>query len=227
MKALIPSLKSITAVASLILSMVNPSRALSQTQLEIRKAESTAGDRTNRRAEAENAPAAVGNIYRVQANDILELRVFQEEDLSGRVRVREDGTVRLPLINETVSVGGMSITSVENKIRDLLGKDYLRDPRVTVNVAEFSKITITIMGQVNRGGTFALPNNKPVTLLQAIGTAGGYTRLANPRKVYLKRTINGEEKVWEINAKELARNPKVSPVLLRDGDVIDVKEAGF
>lgn len=191
-----------------------------QTRNEVRKAESI----------PTAAPAEAGNPapenYKVRANDVLEVKVYQEADLSGRVQVREDGNVRLPLINETVRVGGLSITEIENRIRTLLAKDYVRDPRVTVNIGEFSKITFTVMGQVNRAGTYPMPGNKPVTLLQAIGMAGSYTRLANERKVYLKRTVGNQQKVYVLDAQEMARNPK-DDVILRDGDVIDIQEKRF
>ncbi len=187
-----------------------------QTRNEVRKAESVPSDTAN----------STPDNYKVRANDILEVKVYQEADLSGRVQVREDGNVRLPLINETVRVGGLSITEIENRIRALLGKDYVRDPRVTVNIGEFSKITFTVMGQVNRAGTYPMPGNKPVTLLQAIGMAGSYTRLANERKVYLKRTVGNQQKVYVLDAQEMARNPK-DDVILRDGDVIDIQEKRF
>lgn len=187
-----------------------------QTRNEVRKAESVPSDTGN----------STPDNYKVRANDVLEVKVYQESDLSGRVQVREDGNVRLPLINETVRVGGLSITEIENRIRALLGKDYVRDPRVTVNIGEFSKITFTVMGQVNRAGTYPMPGNKPVTLLQAIGMAGSYTRLANERKVYLKRTVGNQQKVYVLDAQEMARNPK-DDVILRDGDVIDIQEKRF
>lgn len=170
--------------------------------------------------------SSAGDNYRVRANDILEVKVYQELDLSGKVQVREDGNVRLPLINETVRVSGMSVTEIENRIRGLLAKDYVRDPKVTVSISEMSKLMFTVMGQVNRANTYAMPNNKPVSLLQAIGMAGGYTRLANPKKIYLKRTVGGQEKVTIVNAEEMARNPS-GTIFLRDGDVIDVKESTF
>lgn len=185
-------------------------------QQEIRKAQEVP---------AAAAPAA-GDNYKVRANDVLDVKVYQEQDLSGRVQVREDGTVRLPLINETVRVGGLSVTEIENRVRALLARDYVRDPRVTVNIGEFSKLTFTVMGQVNRAGTYAMPNNKPVTLLQAIGMAGSYTRLANQRKVYLKRTVGNQEKVFVVDAQEMARNAS-STLYLKDGDVIDIKESNF
>ena len=191
-----------------------------QTRNEVRKAEPLPA------AVSADAGNATPDNYKVRANDILEVKVYQEADLSGRVQVREDGNVRLPLINETVRVGGLSITEIENRIRALLARDYVRDPRVTVNIGEFSKITFTVMGQVNRAGTYPMPGNKPVTLLQAIGMAGSYTRLANERKVYLKRTVGNQQKVYVLDAQEMARNPK-DDVILRDGDVIDIQEKRF
>lgn len=173
-----------------------------------------------------SAVPAVGDNYLIRANDIIEVKVFQEPDLSGKVQVREDGTVSLPLINESVRVAGLSVTAVQGRIRALLAKDYVRDPRVTVGISEISKIMFTVMGQVNRANTYAMPNNKPVSVLQAIGMAGGYTRLANPKKIYLKRVVGGQEKVSVINAEEMVRNPN-STIFLKDGDVIDVREIGL
>lgn len=175
---------------------------------------------------AASSGATVGDNYRIRANDVIEVKVYQEADLSGKVQVREDGTVSLPLINENVRVAGLSVTAVQTRIRALLAKDYVRDPRVTVGLAEISKIMFTVMGQVNRANTYAMPNNKPVSVLQAIGMAGGYTRLANPKKIYLKRVVGGQEKVSIINAEEMVRNPN-STIFLKDGDVIDVKESGL
>ena len=216
MKSPTPSLLALTLLATLGFSRA-------QSRNEVRKAETfqpaLAADNSD------TAPRPSEN-YKVRANDVLDVKVYQELDLSGRVQVREDGTVRLPLINETVRVGGLSVTEIENRIRALLARDYVRDPRVTVNIGEFSKITFTVMGQVNRAGTYPMPGNKSVTLLQAIGMAGSYTRLANERKVYLKRTVGNQQKVYVVDAQEMARNPK-SDMILRDGDVIDIQEKRF
>jgi protein involved in polysaccharide export with SLBB domain len=177
-------------------------------------------------AAASASGAGVADNYRVRANDKLSVRVFDEENLSGLCIVREDGTVRLPLINEVVRVGGLSLTDVENRIRALLAKDYVKEPRVTVNIAEMSKFKFTVMGQVNRAGAYEIGNNKRVSLLEAIGMAGGFTRLANEKEVYLKRVVGGQEKVFTLNAKEMARNPN-GTVYLQEGDVVTIKEAGF
>ncbi|MBP7949469.1 MAG: polysaccharide biosynthesis/export family protein [Verrucomicrobiales bacterium] len=161
--------------------------------------------------------------YRLRANDEINVQVFQEPDLSGKVRVREDGTVRLPLINETVRVGGLNATEVENRIRALLARDYVRDPRVTVNVSEQAKVNISVRGQVNHAGTYPFPSNRPVTLLQAVSAAGSETRLGNVKKVRLTRVSGGRAIVREFDL----RDPSAATVYLRDGDVIEVPERSF
>ena len=216
MKSPTPSLLALTLLATLGFSRA-------QSRNEVRKAETFQPALATDNSDTTPRPS---ENYKVRANDVLDVKVYQELDLSGRVQVREDGTVRLPLINETVRVGGLSVTEIENRIRALLARDYVRDPRVTVNIGEFSKITFTVMGQVNRAGTYPMPGNKSVTLLQAIGMAGSYTRLANERKVYLKRTVGNQQKVYVVDAQEMARNPK-SDMILRDGDVIDIQEKRF
>ena len=177
---------------------------------------------------APSAPAVhdASDNYKLRTNDKLVVKVFDEENLSGVCVVREDGTVRLPLINEAVRVSGMSLTDVENRIRALLAKDYVRDPKVTVNIAEMSKFKFSVMGQVNRAGAWEYGNNKRVTLLEAIAMAGGFTRLANEKEVYLKRIVSGKEQVYTVNVKKMASSPEAS-IYLQDGDVITVKESGF
>ena len=74
-------------------------------------------------------------------------------------------------------------------LQDLLAKDYLVNPHVNVNVTEYSKRRITILGQVQKPGSYDMPDREAVTLLQAIGMAGGYTRIADPSKITFKRRI--------------------------------------
>jgi polysaccharide export outer membrane protein len=204
--------------------------SLSAQAVEIRKARDVDAPATAvaRSTQSSPSPAVrdVSDNYRVRALDKLSVKVFDEDNLSGVCIVREDGTVRLPLINEVVKVGGLSVTEVENRIRQLLAKDYVKDPKVTVNIAEMSKFKYTVMGQVNRAGAYEIANNKRVSLLEAIGTAGGFTRLANEKEVYLKRIVGGQEKVYTVNVKEMARNPN-GTIYLQEGDVVSVKESGF
>jgi polysaccharide export outer membrane protein len=72
-----------------------------------------------------------------------------------------------------------------------------------------------------------LRNDKPTSVLDAIAMAGGFTRLANEKEVLLKRTINGQEKVYTVNAKEMARTAG-GTIYLQEGDILTIKEStGF
>jgi polysaccharide export outer membrane protein len=185
-----------------------------------------------RKARDVEAPAAqplpaAGDNYRVKAKDRLSVTVDFETDLSGVVDVQQDGTVRLKLIDEVVKVQGMSVREIETRIRTLLAKDYIKNPKVTVGIFEMSKTSFSILGQVGRPGRMELRNDKPTSVLDAIAMAGGFTRLANEKEVLLKRTINGQEKVYTVNAKEMARTAG-GTIYLQEGDILTIKEStGF
>jgi polysaccharide export outer membrane protein len=72
-----------------------------------------------------------------------------------------------------------------------------------------------------------MPDNEDVTLLQAIGMAGGYTRLAEPANVTVKRIENGAESLMKLNAKRMARGGTSAAFKIRPGDVISVPESMF
>jgi protein involved in polysaccharide export with SLBB domain len=83
------------------------------------------------------------------------------------------------------------------------------------------------LGQVNKPGTYPIEGNESISLLQAIGMAGGYTRIANPGKVVVKRAEDGIEKVYNFNAKKMARTATDSTFRIMPGDVITVAESIF
>ncbi len=127
----------------------------------------------------------------------------------------------------------------ENRVFKLDALAMLEDPSshsfflktgdiVTIN--QRKKQMITIMGQVEEPGGIELPANpdQPVDLLRAIAMAGGFTNIADPKRVQLRRTIeSGEVKIYKINTRELANNPDSKPVLILPGDVISIPESMF
>lgn len=167
-----------------------------------------------------------GNDYRISPADILDVTVFQETDMKSSLRVSTEGTIALPLVG-IVTVGGMTTQEAAQAIRAKLSKGYLINPQVSVTVMEFSKRRFTVLGQVQKPGSFDIPDQQEVTLLQAIGMAGGYTRIANPGKVTLMRRTAGKEDVIMLNAKRMADGSAASAVLVLPGDVITVAESRF
>jgi protein involved in polysaccharide export with SLBB domain len=167
-----------------------------------------------------------GNNYRLSANDLVEIRVYQEPDLDSRVRIAGDGSVTLPLIG-TVSLGGKSVNEASDFLRRKYGERFLVNPQLTVTVTDFSKRRFTVLGQVQSPGSYTMPNNEEVTLLQAIGMAGGFTRIAEPSNITVKRTENGGESLMKLNAKRMARGSASAAFKIQPGDVINVPESIF
>jgi polysaccharide export outer membrane protein len=180
-------------------------------------------------AQIPKAEAVVGGSesnYVLSANDLVKLTVFQENDLETTVRVSKDGTVTFPLIGP-VKIGGKSPQDAAKLVRDLLAKDYLVNPQVNLTVMEYSKRRFTVLGQVQRPGAYDMPDRDTINLLQAIGMAGGYTRIADPGKINLKRTVNGKESMMKLNAKRMASGDSTSGFEIQPGDIITVGESIF
>ena len=169
--------------------------------------------------------AQQGN-YLLQPNDLVSVMVFQEDDLATKARVGNDGTISVPLIR-SVKIGGKSVDEAAQIIRERLAKGYLVNPQVNVSVVEFAKRLVTVLGQVQKGGTFEFPNQGPLDLLQAIGLAGGYAKTANPAKIIVKRRVNGKDVVLQLNGKALAGNTTAQPFEVLPGDTITVSESIF
>ena len=172
------------------------------------------------------APGYAQGNYLLAPNDLGAVTVFQEDDLATKSRVGNDGTISVPLIG-TVKVGGKSVDEAAQIIRSRLAKGYLVNPQVNVGVEEFAKRLVTVLGEVQKGGTFEFPNQGPLDLLQAIGLAGGYSKVANPGKIVVKRRVDGKETVLLVNGKALAAKAGAERFEVFPGDTITVAQSIF
>jgi polysaccharide export outer membrane protein len=164
--------------------------------------------------------------YRLAPNDVVEIKVFQENDLDSTLRVSKDGTITFPLIG-SVNLGGKTPQDAALTIKAALAKDYLVNPQVNVTVVEYAKRLFTVLGQVQRPGSYDLPDRDTLTLIQAIGMAGGYTRIADPGKITLKRTVDGKQSLMHLNGKKMANGSTESAFAIESGDIITVGESIF
>jgi polysaccharide export outer membrane protein len=173
------------------------------------------------------APEAVDSTdYRLVTDDVIQIKVFQENDLDSVLRISKEGTITFPLIG-VVQVGGKTPQEAALAIKGLLAKDYLVNPQVNLTVVEYAKHVFTVLGQVQRPGSYDLPDRDTLTLIQAIGMAGGYTRIADPGKITLKRTEEGKESIQHLNAKKMAGGSTESAFAVHSGDIITVGESIF
>jgi protein involved in polysaccharide export with SLBB domain len=174
---------------------------------------------------AQQLVAAAGGDYVLAPSDTIEMTVFHEPDLTTDTRIASDGTAQLPLIGE-LKLGGMAMRDARELIRRRYNADYLVEPQVYLNVIGYAHHKFTILGQVEKPGEYEFPPGEHLSLLEAVGIAGGFTRLAAESSVTVKRVANGPEQTLKVNARKLtAKNGK--PFELQSGDVITVGESWF
>ena len=186
------------------------------------KGGSSAENPTNALPQTGQAPAPYrAGGYHLSPGDVVALKVFQEDDLSVRVPVTRNGTVSLPLLG-SVKIVGMTVEEAAALITGLLDKDYIVKPQVNLSVAEFAKRRFTVLGHVNRPGPYEFGGDEDLNLLQAIAMAGGYTRLGAPWKVTVQRTVDGQQKIFKLDADAMARDKDGKPFQILPEDTITV-----
>jgi len=154
--------------------------------------------------------------------DSVEVRVFREDELTTRGQLSPDGTITMPLIG-AVRLQGLTTDQAAAAITRRLADGYLVKPEVSVSIEARIRRTITVLGQAQRPGVFELPANRRLTVVEAIGMAGGVTRIANPKKISLKR---GGGSVTILNLQDITTG-KANDIALGDGDVITIPESLF
>jgi protein involved in polysaccharide export with SLBB domain len=164
--------------------------------------------------------------YILSPNDIVLVKVFEDPDLDSQHRISQDGTINFPLIG-VVQISGRNVTQAASTIRDRLLRGYLRNPQVRVNVIQYASRRITILGQVQKPGSYVLPNEERCDLLQAIAMAGGFTRLADEGRVLIRRNVNGVDTILKINAHAETKNGSSELFEVQPDDKITVRERIF
>jgi polysaccharide export outer membrane protein len=162
----------------------------------------------------------LGKDYRVGPNDLIEVDIFEMENLRRTVRVNAAGAVSLPLIGH-VLVGGMTTQEIEARIAERYSEKYLQNPQVSIFVKEFTSERITIEGAVSRPGLFPLTGR--ITLLRAMAMAGGFGSIANTSEVMVYR--NNEQGTREVAVYDVEkiRAGKVPDPQIQGDDLIVVQ----
>lgn len=180
------------------------------------------------RAEETSTPAVLaGGDYVLMPSDLLQVRIFQEDDLAREVSVSQNQTITLPLIG-SVDVKGRTVRETEALIRQLYDRDYLVNPQVNLTVIRYAERSVNILGAVNSPGPVVFPQERGLTLVEAISRAGGFNRLANRSKVQLTRTLpDGTTETSTIDANRLIDGRAPNSWNLQINDVIFVPESIF
>jgi len=184
-------------------------------------------------APAAAAPALPSGVsapsgYILSADDQVAVEVFGEEDLRTNGRLNGEGNLSVPLLG-SVHLAGLTLTQAASRLTDLYARDYLVNPRVNVMLVGYAKRRFTMLGQINRPGSYEMPDGSPegIDLLEAVAMAGGYTRIAAPERISIRRHSNaGKDEIIRVDAKRLARGDRSNFTVL-PGDAITVGESIF
>ena len=157
------------------------------------------------------------------AGDLLEVRVYQEPDLSGPFRVAPEGTIDYPFCGRLL-VKDMSSSAAADAIHACLAAKYIKKPQVTVLIREYTSKKIFVFGEVSKPGTF--PYEEKMNIIQAVTMAGGFTRTAQKNNISVTRVLEGVEKKIRVPVADIGegreKNFDVQP-----GDIIFVPESLF
>jgi len=183
---------------------------------------------------------ATAEEYRLGPGDVLSISVWGMSDLTvntqvssltqvakpegteSGIMIRPDGKISFPLVGE-VTAAGLTTSQFTDLITKVL-REYVNEPKVTVNVVKFRTTRVYALGEVVRPGMYELDKNH--NLLDAIGIAGGYTQYAAKKLVFVLR--NGKtEQPLKINLLRLLKEGDMSQnVPLGEGDVVYITSSG-
>ena len=156
--------------------------------------------------------------YAIVAGDVVSVRVFGQDAMSNRAKVRSDGKISMPFLGD-VLVLGKTPAAVAREMEAGL-KNFINSPNVTVTVDEFQATTVAVLGEVAHPGTISVERNGGV--LQAIANAGGLTETASRDDIYVLRESPVPRRI-RFTYELLTKNPPTSTFRLRPGDVVVVE----
>lgn len=168
--------------------------------------------------------------YLLGPGDLIEVKVFESDKLNTTVRISSRGYVSLPLIGE-VNLKGKTAHEAETLIENKYKASYIKNPHVSIFVREHHSQRVTIVGEVEKPGTYDYPSRQ--RLVDALAIAGGLTEKAG-QMVHIRRFTatsdesEGEPQSFLINLDELINQGKSElNIIINGGDVIFIPEAGL
>jgi polysaccharide biosynthesis/export protein len=166
---------------------------------------------------------AVESDYVISSGDVISVRVWGQEGMSARARVRSDGKISLPFLND-VEAAGVTPTVLAKRLQTRL-KEFLANPVVTISLEERKPLSVPVLGEVTRKGTYDLEPGSGI--LQALAAAGGLTEFASRDRIFVIRPNAAPSGAAAMRIRfdyeSLVRTGRGSAFQLQAGDVIVVE----
>jgi polysaccharide export outer membrane protein len=157
--------------------------------------------------------------YLIGDGDTVSIRVFNQEALSTRAKVRSDGRLAVPVLGD-IEVRGKRPTALKHELEARL-KDYVNAPSVTVSVEDFQPIVVAVLGEVTRSGSY--PMDPRASVAQVLAHAGGLTDYASRDRLFVVRSAPRPMRV-RFTYDDVSRGaPPSAGFALRDGDLLVVE----
>ncbi len=163
-------------------------------------------------------PSQGSDAYVISAGDLLNVRVFNQENLSTHARVRTDGKIAVPLLGD-VAVAGRTPSDVTGELQKRF-KQYVVSPEVTITVEEIQPTAVSVLGEVSHPGNYTLAGSAGV--LAALAAAGGLTEYASRSGIYVVRHSPPQDVRFTFASLTDAES-RAATFRLRPGDVVVVE----
>jgi polysaccharide export outer membrane protein len=156
--------------------------------------------------------------YHIGVEDVVEVMVWKNEDLSRVVNVRPDGKISLPLIGD-MRAAGLTSEQLKANISEELTRFYKESPQVSVIIQQVNSYAIYILGRVRSPGRYLVKTG--ITFLQALTLAGGFEDFASPNRIIVRRQKDDGtgETAMQFRYKKVVAG-KENNILLKPGDTI-------
>jgi polysaccharide export outer membrane protein len=178
---------------------------------------------------APSAPASSGGVsvptgYILSPNDQVAVEVFGEDDLRANGRLSPEGNLNVPLLG-SIHLAGLTPTQAASRLTELYSRDYLVNPKINVTLVSYGSRRFTMLGQIGHPGIFEMSPDG-IDLLEAVAMAGGYTRIAAPERITVRRHTASGDQIIKVNAKRFTKG-KGGAFRVEPGDTITVGESIF
>lgn len=169
-------------------------------------------------SELEESQRTVKKGYFVRPGDLLNVQVWGEQKLSGEIKVRDDGRITIPLIND-VDAAAQTLEDLSGDIAQKL-ESFVPGAQVTVSVSQQAPIHYFLSGSFIKPGEYT--STKEINLIQAIATGNGFAPFANDSSILLIRKSAQREMRYNLSYDDVVNGEEPNPTI-RDGDIISVR----